>query len=326
MSELLPQPKVSIITPLYNSALIVRPTLESIIGQTYQNWESILVDDGSSDDTARVVEPYLTDPRFRYVSQKNQGIAGARNTGILAATGEWICLLDHDDRWLPEKLEKQIRFALEHRCDLVGTNGFIVHNEQRFPHSADFPEIVEQAARSVTDPSIDVFGLMLKLNFMCTCSVMIRRSLFERFGLFDSEAAPVDDYEMWIRCLPEIKLGFINEPLVEYLVHDANFSRNEIRMHEKAIYALRKTRPRHANDRQRRRQFDQHLLLQYTLLFERLGDEHMYDQALRHSMSLVASGIWGWRILPASLGAFPRKLLRRIQSSIRYRLGLNRAL
>src|SRR5205085_11286677 len=107
-------PKVSVLTPLYNSAAFIRGTLDSLLAQTYTNWESLLVDDGSTDDTAEVVRPYLEDSRFRYVRQENQGIAGARNTGIRAATGEWVCLLDHDDRWLPEKLERQVRYALAH--------------------------------------------------------------------------------------------------------------------------------------------------------------------------------------------------------------------
>src|SRR5215208_4471602 len=120
-------PQVTVITPLYNSSAFIRDTLDSLRGQTFTNWESILVDDGSTDDTVQVVEPYVTtDNRFRLMQQENRGIAGARNTGIKEARGEWICLLDHDDRWLAAKLEKQIAYAREHNLDIVCSDAFIV--------------------------------------------------------------------------------------------------------------------------------------------------------------------------------------------------------
>ena len=84
-------PKVTIITPLYNSADLIRETLDSVLSQTYANWELILVDDGSTDDTRQVIGAYLDDPRFKYIRQENAGIAEARNTGVSVARGEWVC-------------------------------------------------------------------------------------------------------------------------------------------------------------------------------------------------------------------------------------------
>src|SRR5690242_19249991 len=105
-------PKISVITPLYNSSRHIEETLNSLCRQSYTDWESILVNDGSTDDTAKTVKPYLSDPRFNYIEQANGGVAAARNTGVKVARGEWVCLLDHDDLWMPTKLERQLAFAV----------------------------------------------------------------------------------------------------------------------------------------------------------------------------------------------------------------------
>ncbi|MGB8510012.1 MAG: glycosyltransferase family 2 protein [Pyrinomonadaceae bacterium] len=314
-------PQVSVITPLYNSAAFIRETLDSLLRQTYPHWKSILVDDGSTDDTAQVVEPYLADSRFRYIRQENQGIAGARNTGLRAASGEWVCLLDHDDRWLPEKLERQLRFTLAHNYDITGTDAFIVRGAERWIYSRGFPAVAEELARAATDESVDVFGLLIRVNFICTCSVMLRRALFEKHGLLDAQAVPADDYEMWLRCLPEARLGFLGEPLVEYFSHERNFSRNEVLMIEKIIYVLRKHRARHAGDAVRRTGFDAALLFQYEALFTKLLDAHQYGGVFSHALPLLSEGAEGRRVFSKAVGA---PALARLVHSIQHRLGLAR--
>ena len=102
---------VSIITPSYNTAKFIRKTIESVQAQTYQNWEMIIVDDCSSDNTDDVVAGYLYDKRIKYIkNKKNFGAAGSRNRALREAQGKWIAFLDSDDLWSPEKLEKQIDF------------------------------------------------------------------------------------------------------------------------------------------------------------------------------------------------------------------------
>lgn len=102
---------VSIITPSYNTARFIAKTIESVLAQTYKSWEMIIVDDCSTDNTDKVVEPYLEDKRIRYLkNEKNSGAAISRNYALREAKGKWIAFLDSDDLWLPEKLEKQIAF------------------------------------------------------------------------------------------------------------------------------------------------------------------------------------------------------------------------
>ena len=298
MEMLLSDPVISVITPLYNSSVFIRETLDSLLAQTYTNWEAVLIDDGSTDDTARVVEPYLADQRFVYLRQENQGIAGARNTGIRAATGEWVCLLDHDDRWLPAKLERQLRYALAHGCDIVCTDAFIVKGAERRVYSRDFPDVAAQVQRAADgEGGVDVFEQLIKLNFLCTCSVMSRRSMFDGHGLFDPQAAPADDYEMWLRCMPGAKIGFLDEPLVEYQVHESNYSNDQVRMLEKIIYVLRKHRRRHADDERRVRQFNEALLFNYEALFAKLLDRRERGIALRRAVALLRDGPAGLRLL-----------------------------
>jgi glycosyltransferase involved in cell wall biosynthesis len=312
-------PKVSVITPLYNSSAFIRETLDSLRAQTFADWESILVDDGSKDDTAQVVRPYLEDARFRLIRQENRGIAGARNTAIREASGEWVCLLDHDDRWLPRKLEKQIDFAREHRFDIVCTDAFIVTENGRWVYSIGFPEVAAEVQRAARDAGVDVFGQLIKLDFLCASSVMIRRTLFDERGLLDPSAVPADDYEMWLRCMPEAKLGFLGEPLIEYIVHAGNFSRDEPRMIEQTIRVLQLHRKKHAGSARRRLQFDESLAYQFGLLFKRLSLERSRAYALRRVLSFMKAGPGALRLLRFAVW---RPLAERARHSARYRLGL----
>jgi glycosyltransferase involved in cell wall biosynthesis len=221
----------------------IQNTLGSVLAQTFQDWELILVNDGSQDDTSDKVKPYLADPRIKYISQNNQGIAAARNTGIAAARGEWVCLLDHDDRWLPNKLERQLEFAVAHDLEIVSTDAFVVKGAERHLYSTNFPkETVVALAQSLRDKPIDLFELLIDGNFLCSSSVAIKRQLFDRLGSLDPEAAPADDYEMWLRCSAQARIGYLDEPLIEYHLHEGNYSRDTLGMLAKEIYALSKSR------------------------------------------------------------------------------------
>lgn len=305
-------PKVSIVTPLYNSSPYIEKTLDSVLAQTYGDWELILVDDGSTDDTPQKIEPYLKDRRFSYFRQGNQGIAGARNTGIRAAVGEWVCLLDHDDRWMPSKLEKQLAFASERKIDLLGTDAIVISGDSRMLYSRTFfANFLEGLRRSLDDASIDLFELLILGNFICTSSVMIRKSFFDRLGLLDVAAAPADDYEMWLRCMPAAKIAYLDEPLIEYHLHGHNYSRNRFMMVEKVIYALKKSRPRvkasqkHRNLLERRiSQLSRTTARSCLDEYHRVAQNRLLSDALpflRQALSLAPSEVLMPRRLAAAL-------------------------
>jgi glycosyltransferase involved in cell wall biosynthesis len=316
INKAISKPTVTIVTPLYNSRGFVRDTLDSVLKQTMSCWEIILVDDGSTDDTAAIVAPYLSDKRFSYIRQQNLGIAEARNSGLRVARGEWICLLDHDDHWLPTKLEKQLRYAQAHRCDIVCTDALIVEGTHRWVYSEAFPEVPKKIEQGMNDSRVDVFGILIKQNFICTCSVMIRKSMFDKYGLLDPTAVPADDFEMWLRCMPGAKIGFLNEPLVEYFRGENNYSNNEIRMLEKIVEVLKKKSRSYADDETRSRQFNESLALEYEILFRKLIDARAYRPMLKHACSLL-----GFRVF---YQLYVAPVFRRIRNSTSYRGRPNR--
>src|SRR5438067_8321397 len=101
---------VSVITPVYRGERFVAATIQSVLAQTYRDWELVIVDDGSPDDSAGIIDGYLPHPQIRFIRQANAGVAAARNTGIANARGEFVALLDQDDLWLPDKLERQLLY------------------------------------------------------------------------------------------------------------------------------------------------------------------------------------------------------------------------
>lgn len=177
--------KVSVIVPSYNYGHLISETLDSVLSQTYQDWECIIVDDGSTDNTRQVVEKYVKpNGRFKYLHQKNKGLAGARNTGILNASGEYIQLLDADDLLHPEKIRFQLDFCLNQKSLI------------------SYCETV-QVSDNVTNQWIDYIGpvddmLDRLYNFwlpypISVHSLLIKRTIFEQYGGFDETLKAAED-------------------------------------------------------------------------------------------------------------------------------------
>ena len=143
--------------------------------------------------------------------------------------------------------------------------------QRRIPRSGGGGE------RSASDPGVDVFAQLIKFDFLCASSVMLRRSLFDERGLLDPSAVPADDYEMWLRCMPEAKLGFLGEPLIEWVMHAGNYSHNERLMTEQTIRVLQRHRKRHAAT-PARRHFDESLPTS-SCLYEKLATAHSRTDA-----------------------------------------------
>lgn len=297
MSASAAAPTVSVVTPLYNSSRHIAATLDSLLAQTHGDWECLLVDDGSTDGTHEAVAPFLADPRFFYLRQSNQGIAGARNTAIQAARGTWIAFLDHDDRWLPTKLERQLALARSAGSDLVATDAIIVRGGERTIYSTCFPEHVQTRLVRLGDGDVDVLEFLLEANPLCASSVMLRRSLFERHGLLDVSASSADDYDMWLRCAPDARFGFVLEPLVEYVVHDANVSGDMAKLRKTIIYVLFRTLAHYGGDRSRIRQFRAALGVHYVALFDELLRRGRHLAAVREGVSLLTRRREGLPIL-----------------------------
>lgn len=182
-------PTVSIIVPCYNGARFVSETLQSVCDQTLTDWECIIVDDGSTDDSAAVVKPFLLDNRFRYLYQENRGLSEARNTGMRHATGEYLQFLDADDLLLPEKLASQIQFLEEHPSFALVATGFIRTSEAG-----------KEIGRN-TYPAGEIHSELLEEAKFVVHAALLRRNWAERVGEFEPTLRAAEDWDYWCRLL-----------------------------------------------------------------------------------------------------------------------------
>lgn len=208
------RPLVSVIIPTYNRAHLVTEALRSVFGQTFKEYEVIVVDDGSTDGTGEILKSYAD--RIRYIYQENEGIAGARNRGILLSRGKYIAFLDSDDRWLPEKLERQIAYLEAHpKVGLLCTHLF------RY-------EIGREEAREKCPPKFpkDFEELLEGPNGVPTSTAVVRRDCFMAVGLFDPTLPPIEDWDMWLRIAQRFQMDCLKEVLSENRKHPENTTKD----------------------------------------------------------------------------------------------------
>jgi glycosyltransferase involved in cell wall biosynthesis len=206
---------ISVVIPAFNAGGFIRRTIDSILAQTYRDYEIIVVDDGSADDTAEVVKSYGA--KVRYIYQDNAGDGPARNTGIAAAKGKWIAFLDHDDEWLPEKLQLQIELVNKHP-DLrwCGTNRYQSDGKRRMPVGDAETIRKELTKRGYFE---NYFGAVTKgLCPVITSTMLVHKEVFEQIGVFDSCWLRSADLDMWWRIGYRFpRIGYLPQPLV--IVH-----------------------------------------------------------------------------------------------------------
>jgi len=207
-------PTISVIIPTHNRSRALRRTIASVLRQTMPDFELIVVDDASVDDTQRVVEHFAA-ANIKYICHaKNQGAAAARNTGISNSHGKYIAFLDDDDEWLPDKL--RLQFArLEASPMNVGaiyTGWLIVHGLTGNVLSQQIPWLKG-----------DVFDSIFVRGFIApTSTFLCRRSCFEKVGLFDESLQYCEDHDMWLRIAKEFAVDCVDEPLVRYTDPDSD--------------------------------------------------------------------------------------------------------
>jgi len=184
-------PLVSIIIPTYNTGQYIKEAVDSALCQTYKNCEVIVVDDGSTDQTKVILKPHIESKKIIYIYQENKGLAGARNTGIRAATGDYIAFLDADDVFLPEKIGRQmLHFAKNPTCDVSYCDLYHFYDEKP-------GELLKLNYTYYS--GTDVFPNLLKRHFIAPLSVIMRRSVFDRFGYFDEQLRRAEDLDLWFR-------------------------------------------------------------------------------------------------------------------------------
>lgn len=195
---------VSIITPTWNCESFIGETIQSIQAQTYQNWELIISDDCSTDNTKKVIEPYLQkDSRIKYIcNDKNSGAAITRNNALKVAKGKWIAFLDSDDLWLPDKLEKQLKFMVEHNYHFSYTS-YCEINEQS-----------EDTGKLISGPKHVTKAGMYAFCWPGCLTVMYNR---EQVGLIQiADIKKNNDYAMWLKVCKKADCYLLDECLAKY--------------------------------------------------------------------------------------------------------------
>lgn len=244
-------PKISIVIPVYNGARYLGETLDSALNQTETNWELLLVDDGSTDNSVELAEHYVKrDSRIRLIRQKNGGVVDARNRGITQTNQQstFVILLDQDDVWEPDTLQV-LQAALESQPNCVAAHGVIrMIDAGDSPFHGQFGELWGQERRGIVEGREIVWPLDQPTAFsvfafgnciMTPGQVLIRRAALNAVGAFDPACRPADDWDMWLRLSRLGDFVFLNQPLLHYRLHDNNASNNR-RVMEGAEQVLRR--------------------------------------------------------------------------------------
>ena len=198
-------PLVSAIIPTFNRAATILRAVESVLRQEYSPLELIVVDDGSEDETLRLLTPLAELGRLKIVGQPNRGVSAARNTGIKAAGGQLLAFLDSDDEWLPGKIRAQVdHFSQNPQEVLVQTQERWLRNGRRV-----------NPGRRHQKKAGDIFLDSLKLCLISPSAVMLKKDLLAEVGLFDEDLQACEDYDLWLRVLEKYPAGLIDR---EYLI------------------------------------------------------------------------------------------------------------
>ena len=224
---------VSIIIPTFNYAHYLANTLNSICNQTYTDWECIIIDDGSNDNTKEVVEQFvIKDNRFKFVVQSNQGVSIARNNGLKLAIGEFIQFLDGDDLLQPNKLLSQLTVFENNK------NVDVVYNDVRF-FDDENTTVLKTSLKGNKDenwlPKISskgaiVVGLFSRINFMVINAPLIKKTVFEKVGFFNVDMKALEDWDFWMRCA-------LNDCFFQY--NDSPNSFALVRVHDGSLSTIK---------------------------------------------------------------------------------------
>ncbi len=198
-------PLVSVVIPVYNSEDTIETTLQSVIDQTYNNLEILLIDDGSTDTSKKIIDDFIaTHPKYKIVffSQENRGASAARNIGLKNAVGDYIALLDSDDVWHKDKITVQLQeFDHNKDIDLLATN----RNEEKYDFffGYKFEKVTKISSK-----------LLLLKNFLLTPTVLFKRSIINKIGYFDEQMSHAEDLNYFLRISANFNCYLYNESLV----------------------------------------------------------------------------------------------------------------
>lgn len=281
---------VSILVAVYNAESFVEETVQSVLAQTYPDWELLLVDDGSTDGTPEVLSRLARlDTRIRVLRQPNAGTQVARNYGLRHCHGEWVALLDHDDVWLPRKLERQLDIAREHP-----DAGLLFCNYVRWDGSCDLDS--RYTVEDLLPSGVVLNGLAFDCLFGAL-TVMVRRDELLQVGGFDIRFLRCGDWDLWLRLAEKgIEARGTIEVLARWRIWAGNLSGSIVKMRREEVLVLQAAVLRASTNKQLRD------------LYKRSLEERRGNLLLHEALDL---GDGGHRLAKAALGAWiitPKRL------------------
>lgn len=303
-------PTVSIILPAYNSALFLQTTLNSIFAQDYDDFEIIIVDDGSTDETAQIASQQQR--RVQLISQKNKGISEARNAGLRAARGTYIAFIDHDDYWHPKKLSAQVAI-LAKSDETVGIcyGEFVKWNDQSKP---TFDNSTVSTEKFDMELSGWIYHQLLLVNWVLFSTALFRKSVFDAIGMFDRELPPADDWDIALRASRQFKFLKLSDVVALYRQHDQQTSRkcfpkdHQTNLRESMILRYGLSGPDGSlSDKKKLRDRRLRSHLSYCVMHAESGSLSIAFGALLRAILLAPTDFRPWRfVLVLIKGAFAR--------------------
>lgn len=220
--------KISVVIPVYNGEKTIRETINSVLNQSFQDLELIVINDGSTDKTLQIVSS-VQDERLKIFSYHNAGLAASRNRGISLAKGEYISFIDADDLWTPDKLEAQLRALQENPQAAVAYSWTNCIDE-----SSEFL----RAGTYITFNG-DVYANLLLSNFIDNGSnVLIRTNVFQEMGNFDESLTSGEDWDMWLRLASRYHFVAVSQPQILYRITASSMSANLTRMEAQSMRVI----------------------------------------------------------------------------------------
>ena len=216
---------VDVIIPAFNAARTLPIAMQSVISQTFDDWQILLVDDGSTDNTAQVVAPFLDrfGPKIRYIKQENRGLPAARNTAIRASTAEFLALLDADDVWLPCRLAESVKILRERSQAGLAYGGITSIDQEGLP--GETFEGNRRYAEGHIAPQI----YMRKVDLPCP-TITFRRKCVDEVGFFDETMRATEDRDLWLRIALRYEVAFVPRVLAYYRVSPSSMTTDPERM------------------------------------------------------------------------------------------------
>lgn len=318
-------PKVAVIMPVHNGADYIASALDSVLCQSFQDFEIIVVNDGSTDSTRERIRPYLSDRRIRYYENNpNIGLPKTRNRAIAESKARFITFLDHDDLWHPGKLTMQLsafeqapQLGLVHAdMALIDSGGELLPRYRGVPTSA----YANSAVKLTFTPDLDA---LIRSNTIQVLTVMARREAIEEAGGFPEYLSATEDYGLWLKIALRHPIGYQQTILASYRIHDGQMSKNGYKMLAQRLYMLERFIADNPGDWQimhsatlRRRMGNLHREIANHLLINQ-GNAAL---ARSHYLKVLGSGYIDLRCMALTAYCFAPPVLRTIARTVRRKL------